>query len=79
VDANKVYWSKTSFLFLTLLLLGLNVNFRAAAAWRGVFGPPPSFMMFGASPTLWAVLTVGGCWSANSCCAERLFGHTQSA
>lgn len=59
VDANKVYWSKTCFLFGTLLLVGLNVDIRAAAGLGATFWSASLIAMFGASPTLIAALVIG--------------------
>lgn len=59
VDANKVYWSKTCFLFGTLLLFGLNVDIRAAAGLGASFWATSLMVMFGTSPTLIAALVIG--------------------
>lgn len=59
IDANKVYWSKTCFLFGTLLLVGLNVDIRAAAGLGATFWSASLIAMFGASPTLIAALVIG--------------------
>ena len=60
IDANKVYWSKTCFLFGTLLLVGLNVDFRAAVGLAALFWSGSLIVMFGASPTLLITLALGG-------------------
>ncbi|MEM7435291.1 MAG: hypothetical protein AAF436_09085 [Myxococcota bacterium] len=59
VDANKVYWSKTCFLFGTLLLAGLNIDLRAAVGLAAVFWSSSLIAMFGPGPNLVAVLVVG--------------------
>ncbi|MEM9729080.1 MAG: hypothetical protein AAF997_10870 [Myxococcota bacterium] len=59
VDANKVYWSKTCFLFGTLLLAGLNVDLRAAVGLAATFWSVSLIVMFGASPNLVAALVAG--------------------
>ncbi|MEM0975901.1 MAG: hypothetical protein AAGJ34_00055 [Pseudomonadota bacterium] len=52
VDANKVYWSKTCFLFGTLLLVGLGVDFRAAVGLAALFWSGSLILMFGMTFTL---------------------------
>lgn len=59
VDANKVYWSKTCFLFGTLLLIGLNVDIRAAAGLGATFWSASLIVMFGASPVLLLAFGIG--------------------
>ncbi|WOE75538.1 hypothetical protein [Alterisphingorhabdus coralli] len=59
IDANKVYWSKTCFLFSILLLMGLNVDFRAAAGLGGVFWSSSLMIMFGFSQTLIGAFAMG--------------------
>lgn len=59
VDANKVYWSKTCFLFLTLLLFGLNVDYRFAAGFAASFWAGSLIFMFGPSPILLLVAGLG--------------------
>lgn len=59
VDANKVYWSKTCFLFGILLLVGLNVDFRAAAGLGGMFWSVSLILGFGASPNLIGAFVMG--------------------
>ena len=59
VDANKVYWSKTCFLFGTLLLTGIGLDFRVAAGTAASFWSISLILMFGASSTLIATLLIG--------------------
>lgn len=59
VDANRVYWSKTCFLFGTLLLLGVNVDIRAAAGLGATFWSASLIVMFGASPVLLLAFGIG--------------------
>ena len=59
LDANKVYWSKTCFLFGTLLLVALNVDFRAAVGATALFWAGSLTLMFGTSVTLLATLVLG--------------------
>ena len=47
LDANKVYWSKTSFLFLTLLLLAFNSTIALRPAWVPPFGLFHSYSCLG--------------------------------
>jgi len=59
IDANKVYWSKTCFLFLTLLLYFLNFDYRFAAGVGATFWAGTLIIMFGPSPVLLAVSLLG--------------------
>ena len=59
MDANKVYWSKTSFLFLTLLLYGLNFDYRFVVGTAACFWSSSLILMFGTSPVLLGVATLG--------------------
>ncbi len=59
VDANKVYWSKTCFLFLTLLLYGLNFDYRFVAGTAATFWASSLIILFGTSPILLAVGILG--------------------
>ncbi|MEM7138155.1 MAG: hypothetical protein AAF500_16355 [Myxococcota bacterium] len=59
VDANKIYWSKTCFLFGTLLLAGLNIDLRAAVGLAATFWAGSLIVMFGPSPNLVAVTVIG--------------------
>lgn len=59
IDANKVYWSKTCFLFLTLFLYFLNFDYRFAAGFGATFWAGSLILMFGFSPILLMVLFTG--------------------
>lgn len=52
IDANKVYWSKTSYLFLTIILYTLNFDYRFAAGFAAGFWSSSLILMFGPTPTL---------------------------
>jgi len=58
-DANKIYWSKSCFLFGTLLLTGLNISFRAAFGLGATFWAGSLILMFGATPNLIGALVLG--------------------
>lgn len=59
VDANKVYWSKTSFLFLSLFLFALNFDYRAAVGIGATFWAGSLIYMFGPTPTLIVAFLIG--------------------
>jgi|GEM_PF-2793130 len=59
VDANKVYWSKTCFLFGTLLLMWLNVDIRAAAGLAAMFWAGSLTLVFGANTTIMGAGALG--------------------
>ncbi|MEM1219273.1 MAG: hypothetical protein AAGH79_10185 [Bacteroidota bacterium] len=59
IDANKVYWSKTCFLFLTLLLYGLGFDYRFVAGLAATFWAVSLILMFGISPILVLVGLLG--------------------
>lgn len=59
-DANKVYWSKTCFLFLTLLLYAFNLDYRFVAGIAASFWANSLILMFGPSPILIIVSLLGG-------------------
>ena len=59
VDANKVYWSKTCFLFLSLFLYWLNFDYRFAAGFGATFWSISLILMFGGSPVLIGVSLIG--------------------
>ncbi|HAA16369.1 MAG TPA: hypothetical protein DCE41_33560 [Cytophagales bacterium] len=59
VDANKVYWSKTCFLFLTLLLYGLKFDYRFVAGFAASFWAISLILMFGPTPVLLLVGALG--------------------
>jgi len=79
VDANKVYWSKTCFLFGTLLLVGLNVDIRAAAGLGATFWATSLIVMFGASPTLIAALVIGVLLVGQQVLRKALFAKQNEA
>lgn len=58
-DANKIYWSKSCFLFGTLLLIGLNISFRAAFGLGATFWAGSLILMFGISPNVLGALILG--------------------
>ncbi|NET33099.1 MAG: hypothetical protein F6K19_13940 [Cyanothece sp. SIO1E1] len=59
IDANRVYWSKTCFLFLTLLLYGLNFDYRFVVGVAASFWSSSLILMFGTSPVLISVAVLG--------------------
>ena len=60
VDANKVYWSKSLYLFSTLLLLAFNVDIRAAVGVAAVLWSVSLMIIFGTfSPAMGAALGLG--------------------
>ncbi|MCI5043417.1 MAG: hypothetical protein MRY72_01870 [Aquisalinus sp.] len=59
VDANKVYWSKTSFLFLSLFLFALNFDYRAAAGIGASVWAGSLIFIFGVTPVLMVALLTG--------------------
>ena len=59
IDANKVYWSKTCFLFGTLLMTGLGIDFRAASGTAASFWSVSLIIMFGPSVNLVGALIIG--------------------
>eukprot|EP00439_Symbiodinium_sp_Y106_P088655 s1_g1191.t1 len=52
VDANYVYWSKTCFLFLSMLLFALNFDYRAGVGLAATFWAVSLILMFGITPNL---------------------------
>ncbi|MEO0895334.1 MAG: hypothetical protein AAFY71_02865 [Bacteroidota bacterium] len=60
IDANKVYWSKTCFLFLTLFLYSLRLDYRFVAGLAATFWSVSLITMFGPSPILLFVSALGG-------------------
>ncbi|MEM8861888.1 MAG: hypothetical protein AAGD96_26495 [Chloroflexota bacterium] len=52
VDANYVYWSKSTFLFLTIFLYAMNVDYRMAAGIGATFWALSLILMFSVTPTL---------------------------
>lgn len=59
VDANKVYWAKTNFLFASILLYALNFDYRAAVGLGAALWSTILMLMFDASPVLLVSLVVG--------------------
>lgn len=59
VDANFVYWSKTCFLFLTMLMIAANFDGRFAIGLGCSFWAISLSLMFGASPVLLAATAAG--------------------
>ena len=49
LDANKVYWTKSGFLFSSLLLIALNLDVRAAFGIAATFWATASIVSFGAT------------------------------
>ncbi|MEM1142713.1 MAG: hypothetical protein AAGI88_09025 [Pseudomonadota bacterium] len=56
LDANKIYWSKTCFLFGTLFLFALNFDFRFAFGVAAVFWAGSLSLMFAPTPILLVTL-----------------------
>ena len=59
IDANKVYWSKTCFLFLTLFLYSLNLDYRFVVGVAATFWAGSLIIMFGLTPVLISVTLMG--------------------
>lgn len=60
LDANKVYWSKSLYLFSTLFLMALNVDIRAAAGIAAILWSASLIVIFGAfSAAMGAALFLG--------------------
>lgn len=59
IDANKVYWAKTCFLFGLLLLWALNFDMRMAAGLGATFWAGSLMAIFAPSPVLLASLAIG--------------------
>ena len=59
VDANKVYWSKTCFLFSIILMTAVNVDIRAAAGIGAIFWAGSLSLIFAPNPTLVSVVVLG--------------------
>lgn len=77
IDANKVYWSKTCFLFGTILLVALNFDFRAAAGIGSTFWSVSLIAIFGSSPTLIAVAVLGTALIAQQVWRKTLFAESK--
>ncbi|MEM7346419.1 MAG: hypothetical protein AAF485_19435 [Chloroflexota bacterium] len=52
VDHNKIYWSKTTFLFLTLFLYAFNLDYRFVVGLGATFWSVSLLLMFGSAPIL---------------------------
>ena len=60
LDANKVYWSKSLYLFSTLFLMALNVDIRAAVGIAAILWSTSLILIFGAfSPPMGVALGLG--------------------
>ena len=68
LDANKIYWSKTCFLFSTLLMFALNVDFRFAVGAAATFWAVSLMVMFSVTPTL-----IGGTIFGLALCAQQIW------
>ncbi|MEO1041500.1 MAG: hypothetical protein AAFX52_04350 [Pseudomonadota bacterium] len=79
LDANKVYWAKSSFLFITLALLGLNFNFRAASGISATFWATSLIVIFGPTPPLLTIFTLGVLLIAQQVRRGTIFGEKTSA
>ncbi|MEM9775275.1 MAG: hypothetical protein AAF902_11895 [Chloroflexota bacterium] len=52
VHANQVYWSKTTFLFLTILLYSFSLDYRLVVGIGATFWALSLILMFGVTPIL---------------------------
>lgn len=60
LDANKVYWSKSLYLFSTLFLMALNVDIRAAVGTAAILWSGSLILIFGTfSSAMGAALALG--------------------
>ena len=59
VDANYVYWSKTGFLFLSILLFALRLDYRFVVGAGIAFWSGSLLLMFGVKPVLALALLLG--------------------
>ncbi|MEM7031987.1 MAG: hypothetical protein AAF629_20710 [Chloroflexota bacterium] len=59
VDANKVYWSKTTFLFLTLFLYSFRLDYRFVAGLGATFWSLSLILMFGTTQNLIIAAFIG--------------------
>lgn len=78
VDANKVYWSKTCFLFYTLLLYALNFDYRFALGVGATFWSSTLILMFGTSPVLIGVGFLGGLLLVQQILRKQVFSTSES-
>ena len=58
-NANIIYWSKTSFLYLTLLLFSLNFDYRFAVGVGCSFWAISLLVIFGVKPLLIVATIIG--------------------
>lgn len=73
LDANKVYWAKSGFLFSTLLLIALNFDVRVAVGVAASFWASSLILMFGATATLIFVLALGVALVAQQVLRRQMF------
>ena len=59
IDANYVYWSKTCFLFLSMLLFAFNFDYRAVVGIAATFWAGSLISMFGVTLNLGIADVVG--------------------
>ena len=78
VDANKVYWSKTCFLFLSLLLYSLNFDYRMAVGIAATFWSSSLMLMFSPSPILIGVTLMGGGLVAQQLVRKQVFSPSKT-
>ncbi|MEM9723930.1 MAG: hypothetical protein AAF909_00515 [Pseudomonadota bacterium] len=77
LDANKVYWAKTIFLFSSIALFGFNFDYRAAAGLGAVIWATALILMYGATPVLAVALINGLVLVALQIWRGALFGGSQ--
>lgn len=73
LDANKVYWSKTTFLFSTILLYALNLDYRLVAGLGMTFWAGSLIIMFGPTTTLVVGVLIGTCLIAQQIWGREIF------
>ena len=73
VDANYVYWSKTTFLFLTIFLYAMNVDYRLASGIGSTFWAVSLILMFSVTPTLIGSLVLGTLLIAQQIWRKQIF------
>ncbi|MEM6263915.1 MAG: hypothetical protein AAGI38_15480 [Bacteroidota bacterium] len=78
VDANKVYWSKTCFLFLTLLLFTLNIDYRLVVGIAATFWASSLVLMFGPTPVLIGVAVLGSGLIVQQLIRKQIFSSVSS-
>lgn len=77
VDANYVYWSKSAFLFLTIFLYAVNVDYRLAAGIGSTFWAISLILMFSVTTTLIGSLVLGALLIAQQIWRKQIF-HSHS-